>query len=136
MDPVTLKMVLQLAQVLGRSKLLRRLVVGLVLTALVGTGATIYGSLSAATQLAASFGARQQSCVAPPEQLEGVSTGAGAKTTTADEKAVWEALRAAGFDAVHAAGAMGNMQAESGFDPQIEQGGRHTTRRADAGSVG
>ena len=57
-------------------------------------------------------------------------------TTTADERAVWGALRASGFDVVHAAAAMGNMKDESGFDPQIIQGGAHSSRPADAGSGG
>lgn len=63
-------------------------------------------------------------------------TAAAASTITADEKAVWNALRASGFDAMHAAAAMGSMQDESGFDPQIIQGGGHSTRPADAGGGG
>ena len=57
-------------------------------------------------------------------------------TTTADERAVWSALRASGFDVVHAAAVMGNMKDESRFDPQIIQGGGHSLRPADAGGGG
>ena len=57
-------------------------------------------------------------------------------TTNANEEAVWRALRASGFDSAHAAAAMGNMKDESGFDPQIIQGGSHSTRPADAGGGG
>lgn len=65
------------------------------------------------------------------------SRGAAAvSTTSADEKAVWGALLASGFDTMHAAAAMGNMQDESGFDPQIVQGGGHSKRPADAGGRG
>lgn len=62
-----------------------------------------------------------------------VTAGGGG---TKGETAVWQALRAAGFDTAHAAGAMGNMKAESGFDAQIVQGGGHSTRPSDAGSLG
>ena len=69
------------------------------------------------------------------EQISLRSTAAGS-TTTADETAVWRALLGSGFDAVHAAAAMGNMKDESGFDPQIIQGGGHSTRPAAAGGGG
>jgi endonuclease/exonuclease/phosphatase (EEP) superfamily protein YafD len=55
---------------------------------------------------------------------------------TKGEASVWQALRGAGFDAVHAAGAMGNIKAESNFDAQIVQGGGHSTRPTDAGGGG
>ena len=64
-----------------------------------------------------------------------VSTGA-AGGSTAGEASVWQALHSSGFDPVHAAGVMGNMKAESGFDAQIVQGGGHSTRPAAAGSGG
>jgi len=70
----------------------------------------------------------QASCGSDPASAGG--------TETKGEAAVWQALRSAGFDAAHAAGVMGNMQAESGFDAQIVQGGRHSASPSDAGSAG
>lgn len=52
------------------------------------------------------------------------------------EAEVWRELRKAGFNEKRAAGIMGNIQVESGFDPQIIQGGGHSTRPTDAGSSG
>ena len=49
---------------------------------------------------------------------------------------VWNALTAAGFSKVQAAGIMGNMQSESGFDPFIVQGGGHSMNPRDAGGGG
>lgn len=66
----------------------------------------------------------------------GTGVAAAGGTETKGEAAVWQALRAAGFDAVHAAGVMGNMQAESGFDAQIVQGGGHSTSPSAAGGAG
>jgi TP901 family phage tail tape measure protein len=49
---------------------------------------------------------------------------------------VWRALTSAGFTKVQAAGIMGNMQSESGFDPFIVQGGGHSMNPAAAGGGG
>ena len=49
---------------------------------------------------------------------------------------VWNALIASGFSKVQAAGIMGNMQSESGFDPFIVQGGGHSMNPAAAGGGG
>ncbi len=49
---------------------------------------------------------------------------------------VWSALRGRGLSEVHAAGVMGNMQVESGFDPLVVQGGGTSPNPADAGSGG
>jgi hypothetical protein len=54
----------------------------------------------------------------------------------ANAHGVWTALRASGFSKIQAAGIMGNMQSESGFDPYIVQGGGHSRNPADAGSMG
>lgn len=138
MDPATLKIVLQLAQVLGKSRAARAVVAG-VLALIVGTGAaTAYGPWMLGTHMTASLYARQQlalngNCGQPTEVAAQASGTASAEK---GEASVWRALRSAGFDDVHAAGVMGNMKAESGFDPQIVQGGGHATRPGDAGSRG
>lgn len=49
---------------------------------------------------------------------------------------VWNAMLAAGFSKKLAAGIMGNMQSESGFDPFIVQGGGHSMNPAAAGEGG
>jgi hypothetical protein len=56
----------------------------------------------------------------------------------AGEGAVWEALRAAGFSAVVAAGIMGNIQSETGnsWSPFIIQGGARSRDPRDAGGGG
>jgi murein DD-endopeptidase MepM/ murein hydrolase activator NlpD len=54
----------------------------------------------------------------------------------ASAQGVWAALIGAGFSKIHAAGIMGNIQSESGFDPFIIQGGGHSMNPADAGSLG
>ena len=57
-------------------------------------------------------------------------------TFGANAHGVWAALRAAGFSKIQAAGIMGNMQSESGFDPFIVQGGGHSMNPAAAGGGG
>jgi hypothetical protein len=52
------------------------------------------------------------------------------------ELAIWRALRANGLSAAQAAGVMGNMQSESGFNPFIVQGGGTSMNPAAAGSGG
>ena len=54
----------------------------------------------------------------------------------ANAQGVWTALRASGFSKIQAAGIMGNMQSESGFDPFIVQGGGHSRDPASAGNMG
>jgi hypothetical protein len=56
----------------------------------------------------------------------------------AGEGAVWQALRAAGFSAVVAAGIMGNIQSETGnsWSPFIIQGGARSRDPRDAGGGG
>ena len=54
----------------------------------------------------------------------------------ANAHGVWSALIASGLTKVQAAGVMGNMQSESGFDPFIVQGGGHSMNPADAGGGG
>jgi hypothetical protein len=49
---------------------------------------------------------------------------------------VWIALRRVGFTEIGAAGVMGNLQSESGFDPFIVQGGGHSMDPAAAGAGG
>lgn len=61
---------------------------------------------------------------------------AGATVGGAGELAVWKNLRAVGMSAIQAAGVMGNMQSESGFNPFIIQGGGTSTNPADAGGGG
>ena len=77
----------------------------------------------------------QASLTTKPAAKPAAKAPAGS-TTNPNEQAVWRALRASGFDSAHAAAAMGNMKDESGFDPQIIQGGGHSTRPADAGGGG
>lgn len=56
--------------------------------------------------------------------------------TGANVDDVWANLIGQGFSEVAAAGVMGNMQTESGFDPLIVQGGGRSLNPADAGQGG
>ncbi len=58
-----------------------------------------------------------------------------AYTPNVGEQQVWDALRQT-WAPIQAAGIMGNMQSESGFNPLIVQGGGESTNPADAGSGG
>lgn len=60
----------------------------------------------------------------------------GSTVGGAGEDAVWRNLLAVGYDPIAAAGIMGNLQTESGFDPFIIQGGGHSMNPADAGDGG
>lgn len=53
-----------------------------------------------------------------------------------NEPQVWAALIATGIQPYQAAGIMGNMMSESGFDPHVIEGGAHSLNPADAGSRG
>ena len=87
-------------------------------------------------QKAASTSRTAQASLTTKPAAEPAAKAPAGSTTNANEEAVWRALRASGFDSAHAAAAMGNMKDESGFDPQIIQGGGHSTRPADAGGGG
>jgi hypothetical protein len=63
-------------------------------------------------------------------------SGGGGGGGAAGEFAIWQALRAAGYSPVAAAGVMGNMQSESGFNPFIIQGGGTSMDPAAAGGGG
>jgi len=60
----------------------------------------------------------------------------GASVGGAGVRAIWNNLRAVGMSAAQAAGVMGNMQSESGFNPFIIQGGGTSMNPADAGGGG
>ena len=75
------------------------------------------------------FQARPQASSAGPPGTLPAPTGA-------NETDVWAALVGQGFSEVAAAGVMGNMQTESGFDPLIVQGGGRSLNPADAGGGG
>jgi hypothetical protein len=51
-------------------------------------------------------------------------------------RAVYRALRSAGFNKIQATGIMGNMQTESHFDPNIVQGGGHSMNPSHGPGVG
>lgn len=57
-------------------------------------------------------------------------------TAPASAKGVWNALVGSGHSKAQAAGIMGNMQSESGFNPFIVQGGGTSMNPRDAGSGG
>jgi phage-related protein len=67
---------------------------------------------------------------------QGGGFGTVGAVTGSGMQAVWSALRSAGMTAAQAAGVMGNMQSESGFNPWIIQGGGTSTNPAAAGSGG
>ena len=87
-------------------------------------------------QKAASTARTAQASLTTKPAAKPAAKAPASSTTNPNEQAVWRALRASGFDSAHAAAAMGNMKDESGFDPQIIQGGAHSTRPADAGGGG
>ncbi len=57
------------------------------------------------------------------EFLNGAFYGVGGLVGSTPEEKVWWALRDAGYSKEAAAGAMGNIYAESGFDPAVIEGG-------------
>jgi hypothetical protein len=87
-------------------------------------------------QKAASTARTAQASLTTKTAAKPAAKAPAGSTTNVSEEAVWRALRASGFDSAHAAAAMGNMKDESGFDPQIIQGGGHSKRPADAGGGG
>ncbi len=60
----------------------------------------------------------------------------GAAVGGAGQLAIWKNLRSVGMTPAQAAGVMGNMQSESGFNPYIIQGGGTSLNPAAAGSGG
>jgi phage-related minor tail protein len=60
----------------------------------------------------------------------------GSYSAGGSAKAVYHALRNIGFSKIEAAGIMGNMQSESGFDPHIVQGGGHSLYPSHGPGVG
>lgn len=92
----------------------------IITSALSGAGAMGFGSSgddSGSSDSGSGSGSGSGSVGGSGSIKTGGGSGAGA---------VYRALRSAGFSKVIAAGIMGNMQAESGFDPNIIQGGGHS----------
>ena len=133
MDPATLQMALQLGRVVARSRVARAAIAGALVAALVLAAVTVQSLWVIAGQTSSSS-LPPQGCAGTTNETANVFDAGD--VAAAGEPAVWAELRRAGFDAVHAAGVMGNMQDESGFDPHIIQGGGHSRRPADAGGGG
>ena len=104
-------------------------VAGLALLVAFIIGSAAVGSLSVLGAVSGSSAAASQSCVAgAPVNLP--------QPTGQNEQDVWNDLKAVGYSEAIAAGIMGNMQSESGFNPFIIEGGGQSMNPADAGTRG
>lgn len=99
--------------------------------ALEGVAGGIKGLFGSSTALTSQLLAKL-----PPDVIAKLGLGAVTGNFGGSPQGVWSALLAAGFSPVQAAGIMGNIQTESGFNPNIVQGGGNSLDPSAAGGGG